>query len=181
MSQVEVILLRASSSIYLYLLSVKLLTIVPAWAACTYLNSYFPMPHSPPVTENIPKATSHPLVWFPWHSAASADPHVSIWHQPRPISHHSQAAGREGWPEHTSSAAWFSSHRWDAGTWGFRNLCCDLCSTSLQQRLTAHWLGVPETCATRSRKNIQVRMFAPGLGHLQLKHFFHTVLNKEVI
>lgn len=64
-----------------------------------YLNSSFPMPHSlPTVTENIPKATSHPLVWLLWHSAVSADPHMHIClntqtHQPPPLSH------REGWPE----------------------------------------------------------------------------------
>lgn len=134
-----------------------------------YLNSSFPMPHSlPTFTENIPKATSHPLVWFLWHSAVSADPHMHIWlntqtHQPPPLSH------REGWPELARtklSAAWFSSHRWDTGTWGFRNLCCDLCSTSLQKKLNSSLAGYARDLWDKEKKNIQVRMVAPGLWHL---------------
>lgn len=120
-----------------------------------YLNSSFPMPHSlPTFTENIPKATSHPLVWFLWHSAVSADPHMHIWlntqtHQPPPLSH------REGWPELAwtkLSAAWFSSQGGTQAHEGSGISAVTCAVPACRRNSTVHWLGMPETCGTRRRK-----------------------------
>lgn len=124
----------------------------PQQPAKTHLNSSFPMPHSLPTSH-----WGHPQGHFSFSCMAPVTLSSFCWpptctsgSTPRPQS--PPLSHREGWTEHTLSAAWFSSHRWDSGTWVFRNLCCDLCSTSLQQKLTVHWLGVPGTCGARSGK-----------------------------
>lgn len=111
----------------------KVLTIVPAWASCRHTLIPPFSCHTPHQSQRMsPRPLLIPLYDSHDTQKLLLTPTWASGSTPRPISHHLWATGRAGLSTLSLQLGSADTGRMQAHEGS--GLCCDLCSTSLQQR-----------------------------------------------